>query len=237
MAAAVAVLDAALAGAGASRARWVTKPLVVPAIAAATPGRPPAPALAASWAGDVALLSRSDAGLLGGIGAFAIAHAAYLAAIRRHRPAPPAPPAPAGSAPAAPGGSAPPAPGGSAPAAPGTGAARRVAGAVGVEGAVAGAVWAGAGHVLWRQLDTDEERRLRVPVLGYAALVTAMGAAAVRTGRRTSNPALAAGGTLFVISDGLVAASLFGPKRKAVDAAVMLTYAAAQALLARALAE
>jgi hypothetical protein len=37
------------------------------------------------------------------------------------------------------------------------------------------------------------------------------------------------------LSDGLVAASLFGPKRRTVDAAVMLTYAAAQALLAAAL--
>ncbi len=196
MAAAVAVADAALTGSRAPwarRARWVTKPALVPAIAAAGPGRPPAIALGASWAGDVALLSRSGAGLLGGIAAFAVAHAAYLRAIR-----------PTG---------------------------------LGVEAAVGGAVWAGAGHVLWRRLDTDEERRLRLPVLGYAALVTAMGAAAARAGRRTSNPALAAGGILFVISDGLVAASLFGPKRRTVDAAVMATYAAAQALLTRALAE
>jgi uncharacterized membrane protein YhhN len=106
-----------------------------------------------------------------------------------------------------------------------------------VEAAVGGAVWAAAGHVLWRRLDTADDRRLRVPVLGYAALVTAMGAAAVRVGRRTSNPALAAGGVLFVVSDGLVAASLFGRRRPAVDSAVMLTYAAAQALLARALVE
>jgi uncharacterized membrane protein YhhN len=59
----------------------------------------------------------------------------------------------------------------------------------------------------------------------------------VRAGRRTSSPALAAGGALFVVSDGLVAASLFGPKRRTVDAAVMLSYAAAQALLAGALSE
>lgn len=207
------MVDAALAASGAPwarRARWVTKPALVPAIAAAGPGRPPALALGASWAGDVALLSRSDAGLLGGITAFAVAHAAYLSAIRRRS----------------------------------TGAPRlairrrpagRAAAAIGVEGAAAAAVWAGAGHLLWRRLDTDTDRRLRLPVLGYAALVTAMGAAAVRTGRRTSNPALAAGGTLFVVSDGLVAGSLFGPKRRTVDAAVMLTYAAAQALLARAL--
>jgi uncharacterized membrane protein YhhN len=193
VAAAVAVADAVLAGSGARRARWLTKPALVPAIAAATPGRPPALALGASWAGDVALLSRSEAGLLGGIAGFAVAHAAYLARIR-----------PQG---------------------------------LGVEAAAGAAVWAAAGHVLWRRLDTDAERRLRIPVLGYAALVTAMGAAAVRAGRRRHSPALAAGGVLFVVSDGLVAASLFGPRRPAVDAAVMATYAAAQALLARALAE
>ena len=194
MAAAVAAAPPPLAGSvapWARRARWVSKPALVPAIAWASRGRPPALALGASWAGDIALLSRSDAGLLGGIAAFAVAHAAYLRTL--------GPPG------------------------------------LGVEAAVGAAVWAGAGHVLWRRLDTDADRRLRLPVLGYAALVTAMGAAAVRTGRRTSDPALAAGGALFVVSDGLVAASLFGPKRRTVDAAVMLTYAAAQALLAQAL--
>jgi uncharacterized membrane protein YhhN len=197
VAAAVAVTDAALAGSPAPwarRARWVTKPAVVPAIAAgARPSGPLAVALAASWAGDVALLSRSDAGLVGGIGGFAVAHAAYLTAIR-----------PAG---------------------------------LGVESVVGGAVFAAAGRVLWHRLDTDTDRRLRVPVLGYAALVTAMGAAAVRAGRQSKNPALAAGGALFVVSDGLVAASLFGPRRRIVDAAVMLTYAAAQSLLASALTD
>ena len=43
------------------------------------------------------------------------------------------------------------------------------------------------------------------------------------------------GGALFVVSDGLVAASMFGPRNRAVDAAVMLTYAAAQVLLTEAL--
>lgn len=194
--AAVAVADAVLAGSRAPwahRARWVTKPALVPAIAATAPGRPPVLALGASWAGDVALLSRPDAGLLGGIAGFAVAHGAYLARIR-----------PRG---------------------------------LGVEAAAGAAVWAAAGHVLWRRLDTDADRRLRLPVLGYGALVTAMGAAAARAGRHRKDPALIAGGVLFVVSDGLVAASLFGPKSRTVDAAVMLTYSAAQALLTRALAE
>ncbi|HEY6746313.1 MAG TPA: lysoplasmalogenase family protein [Mycobacteriales bacterium] len=210
LAAAVAVADVLLAGSRAPwarRARWVTKPALVPAIAAAVPARPPALALGASWAGDVALLSRSDAGLLGGIAGFAVAHAAYLTRIFGLGPAGSDRPDPAGPAIRWP-----------------------------VEAAAGAAVWAAAGHVLWRRLDTDAERRLRLPVLGYAALVTAMGAAAVRAGRRRRDPALAAGGVVFVVSDGLVAASLFGPQKPAVDAAVMATYAAAQTLLARALA-
>jgi hypothetical protein len=71
----IAAVDSALAAAGTrgQRGRWVTKPAVVPAIALAVrsgggqPSRTLGTALAASWAGDMALLSRSDAGLLGGV--------------------------------------------------------------------------------------------------------------------------------------------------------------------------
>jgi uncharacterized membrane protein YhhN len=215
VAVAVAVTDTALAGSRASwarPARRLTKPALIPAVAVAVrarggrPSRPVALALAGSWAGDVALLSRSDAGLLGGVGGFAVAHLAYLTEIRRRHPAP----APARRGPET------------------------------AAGVVFGAVFAGSAAVLWRRLDTAEERRLRLPVLGYAALVTAMGAAAVRGGLRTAGPAgraLATGGALFVISDGLVAATRFGSRRRRpVEAAVMATYAAAQALLAGALA-
>lgn len=198
---AVAVADSALAGSPGAwprAARLVTKPAVVPAIAATRdrPSGPLAVALAASWAGDVALLSRSDAGLLGGVGSFAVAHVAYLTAIRRQRPAP-------------------------------------------FDATVttaAGAVLAAAGTVLWRRLDTDDQRNLRLPVLGYAALVVVMGATAVRGGLHHGDRGLAAGGALFVLSDTLVAATVFGERRNpAREAAVMVTYAAAQALLAGAL--
>jgi uncharacterized membrane protein YhhN len=78
-------------------------------------------------------------------------------------------------------------------------------------------------------------------VLGHAALVTGMGAAAVRAALRTSDPAgrlLAAGGALFVVSDGLLATTLVGARRRwPAEAAVMATYAAAQALLAAALTD
>lgn len=209
----VAVVDAALAAGSAPwmrRARWVTKPAVVPAIAAAVHaggGRPdPAlrTALVASWAGDVALLSTRDAGFLAGVTGFAAAHLAYLQAIRSTDTAPPR-----------------------------TGSSERLVGGV---FAVTGV---GSGLALWRRLGAPGERRLRGPVLGYAALVSTMGAAAARTGLRSGDRtgrALAAGGALFVLSDGLVALSHFGRHRRpAVDAAVMATYATAQALLATAL--
>lgn len=218
---AVAVVDTALAGSTApwaALARRGTKPALVPAVAAAVrasggrPSRALGAALTGSWAGDVALLSRSEAGLLGGVGGFAVAHLGYLADIRRH----------AATAPRRTG--------------PGTGGAAR-AGA----GAVFAAVFAGSAAVLWRRLDTPAERRLRVPVLGYAALVTGMGAAAVRAGLRTPGRtgwSLAAGGATFVVSDGLVALARFGPGRsRLVEAAVMATYATAQGLLAGALAD
>ncbi|MGI5130220.1 lysoplasmalogenase family protein [Pseudonocardia sp. CA-107938] len=85
---------------------------------------------------------------------------------------------------------------------------------------------------------------LRGPVAAYAALVTSMGYAAVVTGLRRRDARgrlLAVGGGLFVVSDGLVAMSLFGGPRPAgrtaaVEAGVMATYTAAQALLAAAIA-
>ena len=196
---------------------------MVPAIALAAraggrrPSRAVDAALAGSWVGDVALLSRSDAGLLGGIGGFAAAHLAYLAGIRRFA----ADPGRAGEPTAA-------------GADPGT-----AAGEVAV--AAYAAVLATASTALWRRLDTPARRRLRVPVVGYAALVTGLGATAARAGLRRGGPAgraLAAGGAAFVVSDGLVALGHFGGERRpAVEAAVMVTYAAAQALLTGALTE
>lgn len=213
-AAAIAAADTALAASTSPRlrqARALTKPALLPAIALAAhahgrrPSGPLAVAMAASWVGDVALLSRSDPALLGGMAGFAMAHLGYLIEIRRRFPGPT--PRPEGIA----------------------------------VTAVSGGVLAGAGTLLWPRLDTGDERRLRVPVLGYAALVTGMGAAAVRAALRTADPAgrmLAAGGALFVVSDGLVATTLFGARpRRAAEAAVMATYAAAQALLAAALTD
>jgi uncharacterized membrane protein YhhN len=166
----------------------------------------PRAALAGAWAGDVALLGAGDAALAGGIGGFAAAHVAYLRDVRALR---------TGEAPV-----------------PGERVTAVVFGA---------AALAATAAITPRLADRPV---LRGPVAAYAALVTSMGHAAVVAGLRRRDArgrALAAGGALFVVSDGLVALSLFGGPRTgrqaaAVEAGVMITYTAAQALLAAAIA-
>lgn len=70
---------------------------------------------------------------------------------------------------------------------------------------------------------------LLLPVLAYGAVLAVMAALATRGG-----PALAAGGALFMISDGILAAGRFLPDASIprVSFLVMLTYLAAQALIA-----
>jgi len=204
---AVAIADTIAAAAGARRLRLVTKPVLMPLLAFAVGPRAPRAALGGAWAGDVALLGSGDVALAGGIGGFAAAHLAYLRELRALRLA---------EAPV-----------------PG----ERVSAAVFGAAATAASV-AIAPRLADRPL-------LRGPVAAYAALVTAMGHGAVVAGLRRRDArgrALAAGGALFVVSDGLVALSLFGGPRSArsaaaVEAGVMMTYTAAQALLAVALAD
>lgn len=117
----------------------------------------------------------------------------------------------------------------------GRGAGSRTTGAV---GAAAVTVVAAAAAVLRRTLTSSEQRGLLVPAIGYAGMCATMGAAAFRAGiviggRR--GRALKVGGVLFVISDSLVAAGLFGPlhwhRFGLLSAAIMVTYLAAQACL------
>ena len=86
---AVAVADAVLAGASNPRARkvrYVTKPALMPLLAAAaeTP-RGITAAQALSWGGDVALLRRGEAAFLTGLGSFFAAHTAYVATFLARR--------------------------------------------------------------------------------------------------------------------------------------------------------
>lgn len=79
---AVATADALLAAAGRDRERWLTKPLLMPAL---MPGRSRAAqhALALSWAGDVALLGSGDAAFQAGLVSFLASHLAWIRALRQ----------------------------------------------------------------------------------------------------------------------------------------------------------
>ncbi|KUF14245.1 hypothetical protein AT728_00190 [Streptomyces silvensis] len=80
--------------------------------------------------------------------------------------------------------------------------------------------------LLWPDLPPD----MRVPVAGYSLLLTAMALGATGLGLTA-----AAGGALFLLSDTLIATDVAGwPQAPRPDFWVMLTYIAAQALLARA---
>ncbi|MGY1584476.1 lysoplasmalogenase [Streptomyces sp. MN13] len=89
-----------------------------------------------------------------------------------------------------------------------------------------GVVLAATVAALWPDLPAD----LRVPVAGYSLLLTAMAyAAASRFGRLAG-----IGGALFVLSDTLIATGVADwPQAPRPDLWIMLTYIAAQFLLAR----
>ena len=89
----LAAVDSALAGSdqpAARRARFATKPLLMPLLVAANrAGRPTMrPGLrggttiaqAFSWGGDLALLGTGERAFLSGVGSFFVAHAAYIGA-------------------------------------------------------------------------------------------------------------------------------------------------------------
>jgi uncharacterized membrane protein YhhN len=81
--AALAAADTWLAGTGRRGARRLTKPLLMPALAAVTVSRsaphPPVyAALAGSWVGDLALLRSEPEAFVAGAGAFAVGHAGWL---------------------------------------------------------------------------------------------------------------------------------------------------------------
>ena len=77
----LAVADTALAAAGRDRARWATKPLLMPAL---LPGRDRRTqvALGLCGAGDVALLGSGPAAFRAGLGCFLGGHLAWIAALR-----------------------------------------------------------------------------------------------------------------------------------------------------------
>jgi uncharacterized membrane protein YhhN len=98
--AALAAADTLLAATGHSRARWLTKPLLMPVLMAGR-DRPAQRALALGAAGDVALLCPGETAFTAGLVSFLAGHLAWIAALRqrpgggylRARPALAVPPA------------------------------------------------------------------------------------------------------------------------------------------------
>jgi uncharacterized membrane protein YhhN len=199
--AAVAVADTALAATGRRSLRRVTKPALMPLLAAyVATADPPEADTARRWTiaglllsgvGDVALLGDGDEAFAVGLGSFLAAHGCYLAALTNTAEA---------------------------------GYLRRrpwLAAPYGV----------GAAALLAVLL--PRAGRMRVPVAVYSAALAAMALLAVDTGR----PALAGGGTAFLVSDALLAVDRFTTADiPAADGLVMATYTLAQALIAAGMA-
>jgi uncharacterized membrane protein YhhN len=79
---ALAAADTLLAATGRARLRWLTKPLLMPALTAGR-DRPTQRALVLGWAGDVALLGSSDTAFTAGLASFLACHVGWIAALRQ----------------------------------------------------------------------------------------------------------------------------------------------------------
>lgn len=211
--AALAALDTTLAAkAGKSRAarraRYVVKPLLMPALSVAfteatrgrgdTLTRATQAAQALSWGGDVALLGHGERSFLSGVGSFAGAHAAYIGgfATRRTHDDPlnrPGPKAAAG-------------------------------------------IWATAAPIMGVAA-ARRSRELGLPVAGYGTILAAMFAASSILDKdvpRSARTTIQVGTGLFLLSDSLLGVQKFLLREPspALEAAVMATYTAGQGLIA-----
>jgi uncharacterized membrane protein YhhN len=79
---AIAAADTLLAAAGHDRLRWLTKPLLMPALMVGR-DRPTQRALALGGVGDVALLGNSEAAFAAGLLSFLAGHVAWIIALRQ----------------------------------------------------------------------------------------------------------------------------------------------------------
>jgi uncharacterized membrane protein YhhN len=207
----LAVADTALAsrpGAATRRGRYVTKPLLMPALAVATASgagsrrdiliRGAQVAQLFSWGGDVALLGRSSARFLTGVGSFSAAHVAYLAAFFSARDD------------------------GSSPAEPGPKAAA--------------VTWILAAPVMATAAGRKDPA-MRAPIAAYAGILCAMfaGSTTLRVGMPiAARRRILAGTSLFLLSDTLLGIREFirDDDSHTLDAVVMATYTAGQLLIA-----
>ncbi|HET6652170.1 MAG TPA: lysoplasmalogenase [Nocardioides sp.] len=209
---ALAATDTVLAGRTdrvARRARFLVKPLLMPALAVAfhegtRAGDDPmlrrtAAAQAFSWGGDVALLGRGEKAFLAGVGSFFAAHVAYVAGFASARaPAP-------------------------------TGPARG-----GVKAAAA--LWVAAGPAM-AVAAGRRSPRLAAPVAAYAGVLATMFGASTALDPampRRARTTVRAGTTLFLVSDTLLGVQdfLLTEPHPALERAVMATYTAGQGLIA-----
>ncbi len=206
----LAAVDTRLAGRPsrwAHRARFVTKPLLMPVLAGSLATRAPAAssplrtstllAQAGGWGGDVALLGGGTKPFLAGAGSFALGHVAYLTGFLRSRSATPVT---AGAAPRA-----------------------------------VFAAWALTAPPM-AVMAYRQHHALGAPVLGYATVLAAVvvGAAHLDPALSPSSRRLtAAGAGLFMVSDTLLGIRKFMLESPppVLETAVMATYAAAQFLL------
>ena len=213
---ALAAVDTVLAGKtskSARRARYVVKPLLMPALTAAfteaTPGRTDtlrrstAAAQAFSWGGDVALLGKGEKAFLAGVGSFFAAHAAYIAGFTSAR------------------------------------ADRLDIDPNGLKAAAA--MWVTTAPVMGLAA-RRKSPELGLPIVGYGTILAAMFASSTALdtsikprARRT----IKAGTALFLVSDTLLGVQKFILKEKnpALESAVMATYTAGQGLIAAGVAD
>lgn len=196
-----------IANRNAHRARFLTKPLLMPTLTASLLTNPKAEdsplrattvaAQVGGWGGDVALLGEGTKPFLVGAGSFGLGHVAYLAGFLRQH---------------------------------GHGDPREVTGTRAVAGS-----WALTAPVM-AFMARRRHRELGGPVLGYATMLAAMAAAANYTDSdlpKSARRLTAAGATLFMVSDTLLGFRKFvlTDPPAALETSVMATYTAAQFLL------
>jgi uncharacterized membrane protein YhhN len=191
----------------AHRARFLTKPLLMPTLAGSLATNPRAlasplrtstlVAQVGGWGGDVALLAHGTTPFLAGAGSFGVGHLAYLSGFVRHRS--------------------------TAPLTENLGARAVVAS------------WL-ATAPLMALMAGRSQRELGLPVFGYATMLAAVVASANHLGPELSPASrrlTAAGAGLFMLSDTLLGIRKFvvTDSPAALETAVMGTYTAAQFLL------
>ncbi|MBM0128014.1 lysoplasmalogenase [Pimelobacter simplex] len=209
---ALAAADTALAGSRrpwAHRARFATKPLLLPLLGAAVVADPRATgsplrsttlaAQAGGWGGDVLLLGHGERMLAAGATSFGAGHLAYISGFLHHRE-------------------------------------RRTPLTASRAARVVAGLWATSGPVV-AATAARQDRRLGGTLLGYSALLAAMAATATHLDPalpRDARLLTAAGGAMFLASDAVLGARSFllpdAPQR--LESVVMATYTGAQLLLA-----